>query len=156
MDEQDKGRIEKLNDKLYSRTRYRDPLDKRHPVKELDPPAGGADIEEGWQTPELDEMLKHERVPPKVGLFMKKIFVLALLFFAAAIGISGFILSVAQILFLPRMSISACLVRLLYRPGTHLGLVLPSQIEITPILNLPLFQYNIRRVVAILTIPLNH
>jgi len=91
MDEQDKGRIEKLNDKLYSRTRYRDPLDKRHPVKELDPPAGGADIEEGWQTPELDEMLKHERVPPKVGLFMKKIFVLALLFFAAAIGISGFI-----------------------------------------------------------------
>src|SRR3990167_5233193 len=87
MDEQDKDRIEKLNDRLYSRTRYRDPLDKRSPVRELESP----EIESKWQTPELDEMLKHERVPPKVGLFMKKIFVLALLFFAAAIGISGFI-----------------------------------------------------------------
>ena len=87
MDEKDKSKIEGLNDRLYSRTRYRDPLDKRSPVRELESP----EIESKWQTPELDEMLKHERVPPKVGLFMKKIFVLALLFFAAAIGISGFI-----------------------------------------------------------------
>ena len=87
MNEKGKSKIEGLNDRLYSRTRYRDPLDKRSPVRELESP----EIESKWQTPELDEMLKHERVPPKVGLFMKKIFVLALLFFAAAIGISGFI-----------------------------------------------------------------
>src|SRR3989344_3776638 len=87
MNEKGKSKIEGLNDRLYSRTRYRDPLDKRSPVRELESP----EIESKWQTPELDEMLKHERVPPKVGLFMKKIFILALLFFAAAIGISGFI-----------------------------------------------------------------
>ena len=91
MDEQNKGRINRLNDKLYSRTRYRDPLDKRSSVKELDPSAGGVDIKEKWQTPALDEMLKYERVPPKIGLFMKKIFIFALLFFAIAIGISAFI-----------------------------------------------------------------
>lgn len=87
MDEREKGKIDRLNDRLYSRTRYRDPLDKRNPVKEIELP----EVVEDWQTPKLDEMLKHERVPPKVGLFMKKIFIFALLFFAVAVGISGFI-----------------------------------------------------------------
>ncbi|MDO8728780.1 MAG: hypothetical protein Q7K26_02690 [bacterium] len=87
MNEEGKSRIEGLNEKLNSRTRYRNPLDKRSPVKDFESP----DVLEKWQTPELDEMLKHERIPLKIGLFMKKIFIFALLFFIAAIVISGFV-----------------------------------------------------------------
>lgn len=87
MDEERKDRISKLNDTLYSRTRYQNPLDKRTPVKEFESP----NIEEKWQTPELDEMLKHERVPNSVHPLMKKVFISALLFFIAAILVAGFV-----------------------------------------------------------------
>jgi len=87
MDEEGKSKIEGLNERLNSRTRYRDPLDKRSPVKELETP----DVEEKWKTAELDEMLRHERIVPGVNPFMKKIFVFALLFFLAAIGVAGFV-----------------------------------------------------------------
>lgn len=87
MDGEGQGKIEGLSDKLYSRTRYKNPLDKRSPVKEMELPEVG----EKWQTPELDEILKHERIVPKVHPFMKKVFILALLFFIATIGIASFI-----------------------------------------------------------------
>ena len=88
MDEKEKSKIEELGDTLYSRTRYRDPLDKRTPVKGLELP----DVEEKWQTPEFDEMLKHERiVAPIDNPFMKKVFIFALLFFIATIFVAGFI-----------------------------------------------------------------
>ncbi len=87
MDEEDEGRIERLNDTLYSRTRYKNPLDKRTPVKELE----SSDAEEKWQTPELDEILKRERIVPAVHPFMKKVFIFALVFFIAAILVAGFI-----------------------------------------------------------------
>ena len=87
MDEKDKGKIEGLNDTLYSRTRYRNPLDKRSPVKEFEL----SEVEEKWQTPELDEMLKHERIPHKISPLMKKVFILALLFFIATVGVAGFV-----------------------------------------------------------------
>ena len=87
MEEKGKGKIEGLNETLYSRTRYRDPLDKRSPVKEFE----SRDVEEMWQTPELDEMLKHERVVPPVNPFMKKVFIVAILFFLATILVAGFI-----------------------------------------------------------------
>ena len=87
MEEKGKGKIERLDDTLYSRTRYRNPLDKRSPVKEFESP----DVGDKWQTPELDEMLQHERIPPKIGFFMKKIFIFALLFFIATIGVAVFV-----------------------------------------------------------------
>ena len=87
MDGEGKGKIEGLNDTLYSRTRYRNPLDKRSPVREFESP----DVGEKWQTPELDELLKHERIPPKISPLMKKIFILALLFFLATVGVAGFV-----------------------------------------------------------------
>ena len=71
MDEEEKGKIERLNDRLYSRTRYRDPLDKHAPIKQLE----SANVEEKWQTPELDEMLRRERVIPRVNPFIKKVFI---------------------------------------------------------------------------------
>ncbi|MDO8590076.1 MAG: hypothetical protein Q7R69_02290 [bacterium] len=87
MEEKDKSKIEGLNDTLYSRTRYRDPLDKRSPIKEFE----SSDVGEKWQTPELDEMLKHERVIPPVNPFMKKVFISAFLFFIATIGVALFV-----------------------------------------------------------------
>jgi len=87
MDREDKSRIEGLNDTLYSRTRYKDPLDKRTPVKELE----SKDVEEKWQTPELNEMLTHERVVMKASPFMKKIFAFAMLFFIVTILVAGFV-----------------------------------------------------------------
>ena len=87
MEGKGKSKIERLDDTLYSRTRYRNPLDKRSPVKEFESP----DVGDKWQTPELDEMLKHERIPPQISLFMKKIFIFALLFFLAAIGVAVFV-----------------------------------------------------------------
>ncbi len=87
MDREDKSRIEGLNDTLYSRTRYKNPLNERTPVKELE----SQDVEEKWQTPELNEMLTHERVVTKVNPFMKKVFVFALLFFIATVLVAGFV-----------------------------------------------------------------
>ena len=83
----EKSKIEGLGETLYSRTRYRDPLDKRTPVKELESP----NVEERWQTPELDEMLKHERIVQPANPFMKRIFIFALLFFMAAILVAGYV-----------------------------------------------------------------
>ena len=85
--EEEKSKIEGLGDTLNSRTRYKDPLDRRTPVKaeEL------SDVGETWQSPDLDEMLKHERIPAKVNPFMKKVFISAFLFFVATIFIAGFI-----------------------------------------------------------------
>ena len=88
MDGEEKGRIEGLNDTLYSRTRYRDPLDKRTAVKDLD---GSPVVEDKWQTPALDEMLRHERIAKPINPFVKKVFVFALLFFMATIIVAGFV-----------------------------------------------------------------
>lgn len=81
------GKIDELNDTLYSRTRYKDPLNKRTPVKEFE----SQDVEGGWQTPGLDEMLKHERITPTINPFMKKVFVFAILFFMATLIVAGFV-----------------------------------------------------------------
>ena len=87
MDGERDGRIDKLNDTLYSRTRYKDHLDKRTPVRVFDSP----NVEDKWQTPEIDEMLKHDLIPPRIRPFMKKIFIAALIFFFATVLIAGFV-----------------------------------------------------------------
>lgn len=87
MNEEDKGKINRLNDTLNSRTRYHDPLDKRSPLK-----AGEEEeVVEKWQTPPLDEMLMHERTAPKVNPLMRNIFLLASVFFLGAIGVAIFV-----------------------------------------------------------------
>ncbi|MEK7227354.1 MAG: hypothetical protein AAB641_00460 [Patescibacteria group bacterium] len=87
MDEENKSKVGELSDTLYSRTRYKDPLDKRAGVKEIDSPEVG----EKWQTPGLDEILSRERLIPPTHPFMKKFFVFALLFFVATILVAGLI-----------------------------------------------------------------
>lgn len=85
------SKVGELSETLYSRTRYKNPLDKRTSVKELDPLADGSDVEEKWQGPGLDEILSRERLIPPAHPFMKKFFIFALLFFVATILVAGLI-----------------------------------------------------------------
>jgi len=81
------SKIDNLNQALYSRTRYRDPSDKRSVVRELDTPS----VEDNWQTPKLDDLLSQEMQPQVVHPFVKKIFTFSVLFFLAAILAAGFV-----------------------------------------------------------------
>ncbi len=82
------NRVDRLDDKLYSRTRYRDPLEKRSDIKEVE---DAVPVEEKWQSPELDELLSHERETHEVTPFMKKVFTFSLFFFIATIAIAAFV-----------------------------------------------------------------
>ena len=84
---EERGKVEQLSDTLYSRTRYRDPLDMRSSVKGEETP----NVEEKWHSPELNEMLQHERKGSDPAPFMKKFFIFAILFFVAAIGVAAFV-----------------------------------------------------------------
>lgn len=81
------GKIDELSDTLYSRTRYKDPLDQRASVSPLET----ADVAPAWQSPKLEEILSHEREAPTVTPFMKKFFIFAALFFAATLFVAGFV-----------------------------------------------------------------
>ncbi len=83
----ERNRLDKLNETLYSRTKYREPSDKRSPVKNLESP----EVEEKWQTPGLDELLKHEIAGARPHPLIKKIFVFAIIFFLAAVVVAGFV-----------------------------------------------------------------
>jgi len=91
MNEETKSKVGDLQDTLYSRTSYHDPLGKRSPVRELEPPTGEPEVKETWQSPELNELLTREREVPEIHPFMKKFFVFALLFFTATILVAGVI-----------------------------------------------------------------
>jgi len=87
MDEENQGKVEKLDEALYSRTRYHDPLGKRSPVRQEESP----EVREKWQSPELNELLTHEREAPQINPMMKKFFAFALFFFLATIIVAGVI-----------------------------------------------------------------
>src|SRR3989344_5563730 len=95
--EEGKSEINKLNETLYSRTRYEEVKDDRHQVKPARPDGrtGGefdtSNVRETWQSPALDEVLKGEREVPQTNAFMKKVFVFAVLFFIATIIVAGFV-----------------------------------------------------------------
>lgn len=76
----DKSRLEGMNEKLYSRTRYRAPEDLREPISPKDGPV----LQEDWGTTPLDELLKIEREMQEHHPVLKKIFIAALLFFICA------------------------------------------------------------------------
>lgn len=87
MKDEIKSRVDALSDKLYSRTRYRDPSTIRSDVHEVE----SADVSEKWDSPELNEVLARERVPQEVTPLMKKFFIFAMCFFGATLFIAGFI-----------------------------------------------------------------
>lgn len=85
--EEDKSRVQRLNETLYSRTRYKDPMDARSVVKDRDV----TNVEEKWHSPELNELLTHEREAKPVNPVVKRFFIFALLFFVAAVFVAGFV-----------------------------------------------------------------
>src|SRR3989344_1725872 len=91
MSEDNKSSVDSLDDTLYSRTRYHDPLGKRPAMRAADADASAAEVSEKWQSPELNELLMHEREVPEINPFMKKFFAFALFFFAATIVVAGVI-----------------------------------------------------------------
>lgn len=84
------SKVDSLSDSLYSRTRYKNPLEKRSVVKGVDS-VDGTDVSEKWQGGELDEILMRERKPDQSHPFMKKFFIFAVLFFAAAVVIASIV-----------------------------------------------------------------
>lgn len=87
MEEDKKGKIEELNDTLYSRTSYKEEVGERSPVREVEANL----VDEDWKSPDLDEMLKKERTPHTINPVMKKIFIAALVFFFATAGIATYV-----------------------------------------------------------------
>jgi hypothetical protein len=87
MNEPEKGSVDRLSEKLYSRTRYHDPAGKRSPVRDTET----SEVSGKWSSPELNELLTQERQTPEVTPFMKKFFLFAMCFFGATIFIAGFI-----------------------------------------------------------------
>lgn len=86
MAEQD-DKLEELNENLYSRSHYQDPEDVRHPLKESDE----QDVEREWKSESLDDMLKSERRRKEPATFMKKLFILAVIFFICTVGVGAYI-----------------------------------------------------------------
>ena len=82
-----KSNFDKLSEKLYSRTRYEEPTGKRSRLSEQE----GVDVKESWQSPDLDEMLQHEREEPDAHPLIKKFFTVSLIFFSAAVLVAGYV-----------------------------------------------------------------
>lgn len=89
MPPEDKSKIDRLDATLYSRSRYKDPLEERAPVSAPAPEAPKA--EEAWAGTKLDDILSRERKSDDKMPFVKKIFIFAALFFAATLIVAGFV-----------------------------------------------------------------
>lgn len=84
---EERDRVGELNETLYSRSRYKDPQDKRAGVSESESP----EVKEDWQSPKLDELLSYERTDTKPSSFMKKFFIFSFLFFLATLIVGGYV-----------------------------------------------------------------
>ena len=86
---EDKSRVDKLDDSLYSRTKYRNPLDQRSSVEAPAPQAPQA--AEAWGGSDLNALLTKERTPVGATTIVKKVFIFAILFFSATLVVAGFV-----------------------------------------------------------------
>jgi Domain of unknown function DUF11 len=84
---EDKGRIARLNEKLYSRTRYEEPEDARSTIH----PNERAEVEEKFNSPDLDSMLRFERSEPPRKSWTKIFFIFALVFFFLAAAAAAYV-----------------------------------------------------------------
>jgi len=84
---EERSKVDKINETLYSRTKYKDPEDARSVVHETEVP----EVDKSFNSGELDEMLTHDRRKKASHPIMKKIFTAAVLFFVAAVGVAAYI-----------------------------------------------------------------
>lgn len=89
MPPEDESKIKKLNETLYSRSRYQNPLDTRAEVTGQAPEA--PQPEQAWGGTELNEILSRERKPSDPMPVAKKLFLFAALFFGATLIVAGFV-----------------------------------------------------------------
>ena len=82
-----KGKLERLNEKLNSQTRYQNPEDTREVITEPE----GEGASESWVSPNLDELISSDRRAVETHPVVKKIFLAALLFFICAVGAAALI-----------------------------------------------------------------
>lgn len=83
----EKSRIDKLNESLYSRTSYEAPNDNRRGIESSDSHI----VSEDFNSPDLDTMLKYDRRKTENHPVMKKLFTFALIFFVAAVSVAGYV-----------------------------------------------------------------
>ncbi len=83
----DRGEIEKLNEKLYSKTRYQAPADNRAKMSGTEHDL----VEDKFNAPELDEMLRYERREPEKKSWTKIFFITAIIFFVCAAGAAVYV-----------------------------------------------------------------
>lgn len=79
------SKVDNLSDTLYSRTRYKDPLEKRSTM-------GGSKalpVEDKWQSTPLEELLMRERKENETHPILKKFFIFATCFFIATVVVAG-------------------------------------------------------------------
>src|SRR5579872_1855255 len=77
---QDEDKIERLDERLYSRTKYHPPEDLREPIAPIDSDAAP----ETFNSPDIDSLIMADRRSQEPYPLIKKIFLVALLFFACA------------------------------------------------------------------------
>lgn len=83
----DKSAVDRLNDTLNSRTGYVPPEDRRTGVR----PQPSEEVEQNWQSPNLDDMLKDRRQPAQAPSKMKKFFLFSILVFIGAFVIAAYV-----------------------------------------------------------------
>lgn len=83
----DKSKVDELSESLYSRTRTQDVIDHRSTLREEE----GTSVNQGWDTPSIDEMVMKERRKTEQHSTLKKVFFVAVLFFVCAMGVAGYI-----------------------------------------------------------------
>lgn len=74
-----KTKLDRLTEKLYSRTKYHEPEDDREPIT----PKEGPQVPQSWQSPKIQEILMASS-GSKGHPLVRKIFTVALLFFVCA------------------------------------------------------------------------
>ena len=84
---EDKSKVDELSESLYSRTKYKGIEDERSTLKERDT----TDIQSDWNSGSVDDMLKKDRRKTEQHSTLKKVFLVALIFFVCAIAVAGYI-----------------------------------------------------------------
>lgn len=80
-DNRSKSQLERMNERLYSRTKYQEPEDLREPINEVEtPPAPKT-----WESPDIDEMLRSPREYAEHHPVIKRIFFVSIIFALCAV-----------------------------------------------------------------------
>ncbi|MHB1330902.1 MAG: COG1361 family protein [Minisyncoccota bacterium] len=75
-----KSKLDRMSEKLYSRTKYRAPEDNRESIN----PIESEPAPQSWESPDIDELLMSDRRSEEKYPLIKKVFTVSVLFFVCA------------------------------------------------------------------------